>query len=121
MVFASLLTTVLLALAVAAEPIPVKRSLVTLPVSRRINVNSSVRNILQHDQLRAQALKSQGEAKAAGVIRQISTQVENQAVSYIASIGVGSPATTCKQLQQLVIDQTFTDILADDLIVDTGR
>ena len=104
MVFASLMTTVLLALAVAAEPIMIKKSLVTLPFSRRINVNSNTRNILQHDQLRAKALKAKGEGKAAGVIRQISTQVENEAVSYIASIGVGSPATTCKRLQELVID-----------------
>jgi len=91
-----LLTTVLLALAVVGEPIMVKRSLVTLPVSRRINAKSlGVRNILEHDQLRAQALKSQGAAKASGVTRRINlnSQAENEAVSYVASIGVGSPAT----------------------------
>jgi cathepsin E len=96
MIFASLLTTVLLALAVVGEPIMVKRSLVTLPVSRRINAKSlGVRNILQHDQLRAQALKSHGAAKAAGMTRRINlnSQAENEAVSYVASIGVGSPAT----------------------------
>jgi len=94
MVFASLLTIGLLALAVAGEPIMVKRSLVTLPVSRRVNARSlGIRNILQHDQLRAQALKSKGAAKAAGVTRQVSSLAENEAVSYVASIGVGSPPT----------------------------
>jgi cathepsin E len=73
MVFASLLTTVLLALVVAADPIPVKRSLVTLPISRRINMMNGV-HILEHN----------------------SSQAENQAVSYVASIGVGSLATQCK-------------------------
>ena len=96
MIFASLLTTVLLALAVAAEPIMMKKSLVSLPLSRRINVNSSVRTILEHDQARAKALKAHGTAKAAGVARQVSTPATNEAVSYIAAIGVGSPATTCK-------------------------
>jgi len=89
-----LLTTVLLALAVAADPVIVKRSLVKLPVSRHINVTTSIQNILQHDQLRAKALKATGEARAAGIGRAvISSQADNQAVSYIASIGVGSPAT----------------------------
>ena len=100
MVFATLLTTVLLALAVAAEPILVKKSLVTLPISRRINLNNL--NILEHDQLRAKALRAKGEARAAGTVSNrasvISSQAENQAVSYVASIGVGSPATQCKRL-----------------------
>lgn len=121
MVFATLLTTLLLALALVAEPIPVKRSLATSPVSRRVNVNRSVRNILQHDQLRAQALKSQGKAKAVGVTRQISIPAENAAVDYLVSISVGNPPTTCKRLQQLVVDQTFTNIFIDECIVDTGR
>jgi len=90
-----LLTTVLqVALFVAANPVIVERSLVKLPLSRHINVTTSIQNILQHDQLRAKNLKAQGEAKDAGVERAvISSQADNQAVSYIASIGVGSPAT----------------------------
>ena len=100
MVFATLLTTVLLALAVAADPIPVKRSLVTLPISRRIKLNGL--NILEHDQLRAKGFKAKGEARAAGTplsdrASVISSQAENLAVSYVASIGVGSPATQCKR------------------------
>ena len=97
--FAILLATVLLALAIAADPIPVKRSLVTLPISRRINLNSL--SILEHDQLRVKALKAKGEARAAGTSLSerasvINSQAKNQGVFYVASIGVGSPATQCK-------------------------
>ena len=97
MVFATLLTTVLLALSVAANPVVVERSLVKLPLSRHINVTASIQNVLQHDQLRAKNLRTQGQARAAGIERDvISSQVDNQVQSYIASIGVGSPATQCK-------------------------
>ena len=74
-------------------------------ISRRINVTGV--NILEHDQLRAKALRAKGEARASGNplserASVISSQAENQAVSYVASIGVGSPATQCKRLQLLV-------------------
>ena len=100
MVVLTLLTTVLIALAVAADPIPVKRSLVTLPISRRIQLKNL--NLLEHDQLHAKALRAKGEARASGTPLSdravISSQAENQAVSYVASIGVGSPPTQCKRL-----------------------
>ncbi|KAF8808106.1 aspartic protease [Phlegmacium glaucopus] len=105
MVPGALLTALLLALAVAANPIIVQRSLVTMPISRRINL-TSISNLLQHDQARARALKATGEAKVAtGSISAhsdvvISSPADNQAVSYIASVGVGSPATT----YSLIID-----------------
>jgi cathepsin E len=98
MVFATLLTTVLLAFAVAANPI-VKRSFPTLSMSKRINVTSV--NIVEHDQLRAKALRAKGEARAAGTLHSDlnnSIPVINEAVSYVASVGVGSPATQCKRL-----------------------
>src|SRR5277367_4213929 len=97
MIRATLLATVFLALTVAANPIVVKRSLVTLPVSRRIHLNG--KSILEHDQLRAQGLKAKGEASAAGISSRrsvISSQATNGAVDYVASIGVGSPPTQCK-------------------------
>ena len=102
MISSSLLTTLLLAMAVAANPIIVERSLVTLPLTKHIN-STNAHHLLRNDQKRAKALRVKGEAKAAGiplhsdaVARQTSSEVDNQAVSYIASIGVGSPATTCK-------------------------
>jgi cathepsin E len=103
MVPATLLTTLLLAMAVAANPVLVQRSLVTLPISKRVNITSA-KQLLQHDQARAQALKAKGQAKVTGISLQgdavISSQANNEAVSYIAAIGVGSPATT----YQLIVD-----------------
>ncbi|TFK41838.1 aspartic protease [Crucibulum laeve] len=91
----SLFTTLLLALTVAANPVLLPRSSVTLPLSRRVNV-TSVHNLVRHDVTRAKALKARGLAKANGfsVDAVINEQVDNQAVTYVASVGVGSPATT---------------------------
>ncbi|PPR05338.1 LOW QUALITY PROTEIN: hypothetical protein CVT26_011601 [Gymnopilus dilepis] len=101
----ALLTTLLLALSVAANPVLVSRSPVSLPLSRRLNLTSA-HNLVRHDQNRAQALKLKGAARAAGkpIAERsiIDTQVDNQAVTYLASVQVGSPATTF------------------DLLVDTG-
>ncbi|TFK35982.1 aspartic peptidase domain-containing protein, partial [Crucibulum laeve] len=99
----SLLTPILLAFTVAANPVLIPRSSVTLPLSRRVNV-SSIHNLVRHDVTKAKAFKARGLAKANGfsIDAVINEQVDNQAVSYIASIGVGSPATTY------------------DLIIDTG-
>ncbi|KAF9469814.1 aspartic peptidase A1 [Collybia nuda] len=99
---ASLLTTLLLALAVSGNPVVVRNSPVTLPLSRRVNT-TSVHNLLRHDLSRAKALRARAEAKIAGqfhVDAVINEQVDNQAVTYIASVGVGSPATQ----YQLLID-----------------
>ena len=83
----TLLTTLLLALSVAANPVLVNRSPVTLPLSRRVNLTSA-HNLLRHDQARAKALQARGAI--------INEPVDDQAVCYIASIGVGTPPTTCK-------------------------
>ncbi|KAF8078962.1 aspartic peptidase A1 [Lyophyllum atratum] len=96
MFFASLLSTVLLALAVSANPIVIRDSPVTLPLARRLNT-TSIHNLVRHDVTRAKALRARAEAKASGkfhVDAVINEQVDNQAVTYIASVGVGSPATT---------------------------
>ncbi|TFK35979.1 aspartic protease [Crucibulum laeve] len=89
------LTSLVLALTVAANPVLIPRSSVTLPLSRRVNV-TSIHNLVRHDVTRAKALKARGLAKANGfsIDAVINEQVDNQAVTYIASVGVGSPATT---------------------------
>ncbi|TFK35983.1 aspartic proteinase from Irpex Lacteus [Crucibulum laeve] len=73
----SLLTPLLLALAVAANPVLIPKS-------------------------SAKALKARGLAKANGlsIDAVINEQIDNQVVSYNASVGVGSPATT----YDLIID-----------------
>ncbi|KAF9486586.1 aspartic protease [Pholiota conissans] len=89
----TLLTTLLLALSVAANPVLVDRSPVTLPISRRLNL-TSVHNLVRHDQNRAKALKLKGSSKGLGSRAVVNEAVDNQAVTYVASVGVGSPATT---------------------------
>ena len=96
MVAATSLTTLLLVLVVTANPITNREeSFVRLPITRRVKAGT-VNNIVQQDQLRAMTLKGKAEAILSDV--EVSSQVENQVVSYIASVGVGSPATQCKQL-----------------------
>ncbi|KAG6893747.1 hypothetical protein C0992_008774, partial [Termitomyces sp. T32_za158] len=102
----SLLVTLLLAFAVSANPIVVRDSPVKLPLARRLNL-TSVHNLVRNDLARAKHLRARAEALSKGVSPDvfssnvtIDESVDNQAVSYIASIGVGSPATT----YELIID-----------------
>ena len=79
MVFKALLNTLLLALVLAANP---AFALFKTPFTKRY---ASAPDILKHDQVRARHL--------AGAV--INSPAENRAVTYIASVGVGSPATDC--------------------------
>ncbi|KAF9473456.1 aspartic protease [Pholiota conissans] len=97
-----LLTTLFLAFSGIAEGVVVKRSPVTLPISRRVNL-TSIHNLVRHDQNRAAALKLKASSRSRiGSRAVVNEPVDNQAVTYIASVGVGSPPTTF------------------DLLVDTG-
>ncbi|CDO77369.1 hypothetical protein BN946_scf184787.g18 [Trametes cinnabarina] len=107
----SLLPLVVLsvAAAAAAKPVVVRKSPVTLPIARRLNVTSAP-ELLKIDQARAKVLKEQGLArgKGAGSLRKAAQDaifnlpVTNGAVDYTASVGIGTPPTQY------------------DLIVDTG-
>jgi cathepsin E len=92
MVAAFLLTA--LFLAVAAQP-PVSRNLspVKLPFAKRAS-STGTTNLVKHDQLRVKTL----EAKAQGLedLAIISSPATNRIIFYIASVGIGSPATYCK-------------------------
>ena len=79
MVFKALLNTLLLALVLAANP---AFALFKTPFIKRYG---SGPDIFNHDQARARHL--------AGDV--INSPAENRAVTYIASVGVGSPATNC--------------------------
>jgi len=88
----AILASLLLALSVAA-------STITLPLSRRVNTTSA-RNLLQHDLNRAKALKARAKAIHGGELTVeeaaiVNQPIDNQVLGYIASVGVGSPATTC--------------------------
>ncbi|KAH0838084.1 aspartic proteinase [Lanmaoa asiatica] len=93
---ASLLTTLLLALSIAGTPVEVRTPHVTLPFAKRINTSGGAIKLVEHDQARAAALKERAAAIQSGKLdrRAGSIAVTNEAVSYVAAVAVGSPATT---------------------------
>jgi len=100
---ASLVSALLLALVVSANPIVVPDNLIRLPFVKRIN-ETNMKNVLKRDQARAAFLRTKGLQKAGKLAKDavVSTPVTNEVVDYIAAVAVGSPSTTF------------------DLIVDTG-
>ena len=96
MVVASFLSTLFLALAVAAHPveqIQQKAPYAHLNFVKRFSTG----NVFNQDTLRAKSLKNPA-GKVRGVENRavINSQAENRAATYVASVGVGSPATDCK-------------------------
>ncbi|TDL28097.1 aspartic protease [Rickenella mellea] len=92
----TVLSYVLLAIAVTANPIVVRENLIRLPFAKQVNLTGAS-HVLKIDQARAAAFRAFGQAKASGSLKSdavISVGVQNQAVTYVASVGVGSPATT---------------------------
>ncbi|KAJ7699229.1 aspartic peptidase A1 [Mycena rosella] len=93
----SLLSTILLALTAVAKPVVID-SFVTLPISKRVNFTGTS-TILERDLARAKHLRARAEARLSGRAI-VNEPVDNQAVTYVAAVGVGSPATTF----QLLVD-----------------
>src|SRR6266550_3581534 len=96
----ALLNTFLLALLVAANPVP---TLVKLPLTRRLNSNNATAlNILKRDQARARSL----------VTRDVYNQaLTDNAVHYTADVGIGTPPTTCMLGSQLLLGLRLTPAL----------
>ena len=85
------------AVTVAAKPIIVRDSPVSLPIARRFNL-TGVPSILKQDQAGAKALKGRSQSsKAKGPsLKQaaiFNVDATNQAVDYVVSVGVGTPPT----------------------------
>ncbi|OCH89539.1 acid protease [Obba rivulosa] len=100
MLIISLLPTLLLALAVAANP--VKRDpFVSLPLVKRINLNGTA-SLLQKDLARVRNLRARAQAKIegrpmsdisdAGAASNVAAQ--NQGVDYVATVSIGTPPST---------------------------
>lgn len=76
-------------------------------ISKRLKFTGA-QNLVRHNKLRAKTL--QAKAQAIGIDSFArnddggSTEVDNEATSYIASVGVGSPATNCESWQQSAAD-----------------
>jgi cathepsin E len=84
---------VALAMAAAASPFVVREGRVSLQFAKHINITGP-QHLLQHDQQRAAALRSHANRKL-DHRAVVSTPATNAAVSYLANVGVGTPATTC--------------------------
>ncbi|KAG1845411.1 aspartic peptidase domain-containing protein [Suillus tomentosus] len=97
---ASLLTIIFLALSIAGSPVEIDNSPITLPIARRLNLSDGPINLLQRDKARVTALRDNFLSTQGG--HTVSTPVINNAIGYLITVGIGSPATTY------------------DLIVDTG-
>ncbi|KAK0233810.1 aspartic peptidase A1 [Armillaria fumosa] len=84
-----------------SSPVVIPRSPVSFPIARKFNFGNGTSTIVERDRARVAALRSRASRNATrrAVVNE---DVDNVAVLYTASIGVGSPATTY------------------DLIVDTG-
>lgn len=83
-----LTSLLLLAVHVAATPVAVRDTLITLPFAKQINSTGSGR-IVQQDKARIQQIvaKFNGDSELQEDVG--SVPVTNQLVSYIASLGVG--------------------------------
>ena len=93
MVATSFLSTLFIALAVAAKPVERKASAPTLSFTKHVSGG----DIVELDRLRIDLFKGI-DIFGPGIS---SSPAENRAVTYIASVGVGSPPTYCKWLQPL--------------------
>ncbi|KAG2368810.1 aspartic peptidase domain-containing protein [Suillus spraguei] len=86
----SLLPIFLLALSITGSPVEVRKSPITLLITRRLNVSNGTVNILQHDKARVAALR---DSSKHGRYTD-NTPVTNSFEYYTAEVGVGSPPTT---------------------------
>ena len=97
--FTCTLTVPVLASAIP-DPIIVRDSSLTLPFSRLLILEPSSGHTLYHrDLVRAQSFKARGDFREGSDPSKrdvISTPADNQVVSYVASVGVGSPPTQCR-------------------------
>ncbi|KAI0031775.1 aspartic peptidase domain-containing protein [Vararia minispora EC-137] len=86
-----LLLPLALAAVAAATPVVVRDNLVSLKFAKHINITGP-QHIVLADQARARALRERAQAKLEGRAI-VNTPATNAAVSYLANVGVGSPAT----------------------------
>lgn len=88
--FVSLLLALTLAIVVSATPVvQVRDNLVRLPIAKKFNFTGSS-NVLARDQARVKLLHAQARAKLSGTPLSsdaiVNVPVDNQVVSYIASV-----------------------------------
>ncbi|KAI5117484.1 hypothetical protein M0805_009547 [Coniferiporia weirii] len=89
----SLALIALTVLSVVAKPVvQVREPKVTLPFARRLNISSN--KLPDIDRARAAQHLLTSEAKSGSSRRAASFDITNEAVTYVANVGVGTPPTT---------------------------
>ena len=86
----ALLLTLAFTLAVSANPVVIRDSPITLPITKRLNANGTF-NLLERDQARVKGLKQFARQKTAGTLVDAvvaSVPVTNQAVDYVANVSI---------------------------------
>lgn len=117
----TLLSSLLLAIAVAANPVPSLEPYVKLSLSRYLNT-TGVFNVLKHDQARARHLVARGTAQYHPRSAVVSEPISNDpgAGAYMASVGVGSPATICT-LSDLPTSSILTSLQITSSLIREGE
>ncbi|KAH9052761.1 aspartic peptidase A1 [Lactarius vividus] len=87
---APLTTILLLIVSVAADPIVVRKSPVSLPIARHLNITGA-HGLIRKDQARARNMFAVSKAKRSGST--INIGITNVAVIYEANVGIGVPPT----------------------------
>jgi len=103
----ALLSCTLTAPLATSDPIPVViRDLsISLSFSRQLNLTSG-HTLYQRDLDRAVALKGRSDFEAGSNRAVVSTPADNELVSYIAHVGVGSPPTQCRIIDYMKLQWT---------------
>src|SRR6267154_744482 len=117
---AFLLTTVFIALSIAASPVDVRNSVITLPITRRLNTSNGTMNILEHDRARAAGFKGIFASPLDHRKLVTSSPIVNVAFNYVANVAIGHPDHTCKFNLEREIAAANGSSYTDELIVDTG-
>ena len=91
---AFLVTTLFIALSIVASPVDVPNSVITLPITRRLNTSNETINISEHDRARAAALM--GISASPLDPRGKNMPIINVAFNYVANVAIGLPSHSCK-------------------------
>lgn len=76
----------------ALPPVQIRESFVTVPIAAHVNT-TGIHNVLEADRARARRFLQKSQAETPPSDSSVNTPVVNNAFSYIASVGVGTPPT----------------------------
>ena len=104
LVLISSFVTFVLSIQLLQSPQIIRTGPVRLPFAKKIN-QTSVKNVLKIDRARAAAHMARFgiRVNTPASRRDVEEPADDQAVSYVASVGVGSPATQCQSHLCLVL------------------